>query len=144
MQVSANVADTWYAVVGVRLKAAAVLSGAGDMRIHDISMIAESNDDFEWALIHNPTVTGTFTWGDKANSAMQIAIGNETDPGATVTGGHKIDGSMAKAEGAVIGPLDSLITLGSMIDGTPDELVYAVRPLSVNANIQGSLNWTEY
>jgi len=140
VEVSANTADAWYAVVGLRLKAAAVLSGGGEIKFSGASMIAETADDFEWCINHNPTVTGTFTYGDKANSAMQVARGDA----ATVTGGHKIVGGFSRAEGGG-GRLAiaSSLSLGAAINGTPDEVVFCVRPLSANANMQGGVNWTE-
>ena len=33
--------------------------------------------------------------------------------------------------------------LGAAIDGTRDEIVLCVRPLTNNADIEGSLNWRE-
>lgn len=39
--------------------------------------------------------------------------------------------------------LPNALYLGSQIDGTLDEIVLCVRPLSSNATIQGSLTWRE-
>ncbi len=140
VEISADTADTIYAIVGLRLKAAAVLSGGGAMEIRKVSIIAETADDFEWILLHNPTVTGTFVFGDKANSAMQVARGAT----ATVAGGHRIDGGVIRAESSQPIKLDSTLSLGSAIDGTPDEVVLCVRPLTANANIHGGINWNEF
>ena len=41
------------------------------------------------------------------------------------------------------GDLKNSLLLGAKIDGTPDEIVLCVRPLSANADIQGSLTWRE-
>jgi len=140
VEVSANTADTIYAVVGIKLKAASILSGGGAMRVDDVSMIAETADDFEWMLVHNPTVTGTFTYGDITNSAMQVARGAT----ATVTGGKRIKGGLSRAEGKVAVSLRSSLSLGANIAGTPDTVVLCCRPLSANANVHGGMGWTEY
>lgn len=139
--IDANAADSLYAVLGIRQKAASIIAGGGAMKVDGISLIAETNDDFEWILYHNPTVAGTFTYSDKSNSAMQVAKGVTAN---TITGGHPIDGGFSKAEGNVTVKLSSSLSLGSAIDGTPDELVLCVRPLSANADIQGILKWTEF
>ncbi len=142
--VNANSSGTFYAIAGIRLKAAAVLSGSGDMKIHDVSILATTSDDFEWSLKHNPVVTGTFVFADKANSAMQIARGTVGSPGPTVVGGHPIEGGLTRAEGAVHRPLQSLVSLGASIAGVPDELILCARPLTNNARMHGSINWTEF
>lgn len=140
VEVSANTADTWYAVVGLQLKAAAILSGSGSLEINGGSIIAETADDFEFALFHSPTVTGTFAYADKTNSSMQVARGST----ATITDGHKIIGGFSRAEGGGGSiQLHSSLSLGAAIDGTADTVVFGVRPLSANANIQGGMNWTE-
>jgi len=138
-EISANTANQTYAVLGVKLKAASILSGGGSLLIHHVSLIETTNDDFEWTLRHNPTVTGTFTYADKTNSAMQIARGAT----ATASGGHIIDGGITRAEGSVSADLTSSLSLGSTIAGVADELVLCVRPLSQNANVHGSLHWIE-
>lgn len=138
VHVDANVADTLYAVVGVRLKAAYLdcLS-----EIVDISLVSETNDDFEWILIHNPSVAGTFTYGDVTNSCMQTALGATAN---VVTNGIHLDGGFSKSDTSVSQISPSSLELGAAIDGTRDTIVLCVRPLSANANIQGSLTWREF
>lgn len=136
--VDANTADLVYAVVGIRIKSA--ISGAA-MELMLISLIAETNDDFEWLIIHNPTVAGTFTYSDKTNSVMQTASGATAN---TVTGGHVIDGGFSKQSGNIAVELKSSISLGKAIDGTQDTVVLCVRPLSSNADFQGGMTWVEF
>ncbi len=135
--VDANVADTIYAVVGLRLKSTHL-----GCTIHMVnsSLISETNDDFEWMIIHNPAVAGTFTYGDLANSCVQTALG-VTDN--VVTGGTIIGGGFAKSTNPTSGLLRNAIRLGAAIDGTLDTVVLCVRPLGTNADIQGSVMWRE-
>lgn len=140
--VNANSADTVYALVGIRLKTTAL---GCDVTPLAVSLIAESNDDFEWQLLFNPTVAGTFTYTDKTNSCVQTATGSTANPSTnTVTGGTVIARGFGKSSNAetITGRLNSL-KLGSAIDGTRDTLVLCVRPLGSNADDQGALTWRE-
>jgi hypothetical protein len=137
--VDANAADTIYALVGIRLKSTALDSF---IRIRDLSILSETNDDFEWLLIINPTIAGTFTFSDITNSCLQAARGATAN---TVTGGTILAGGFG-TKGAAIEvseALNNTITLGSTISGIADRIVLCVRPLSSNADIQGSLSWVE-
>ena len=140
--VNANSADTVYALVGIRLKSTAL---GCDVTPIAVSLLSETNDDFEWQLIFNPTVDGTFDYTDKTNSCVQVATGNTDNPSTnTVTGGTVIARGFGKSSNAetIGGRLNSL-KLGAAIDGTQDTLVLCVRPLGSNADDQGSLTWRE-
>ena len=146
--INANTADTAYAIIGIKLKA-----GFKDVTIKlaSASLLAETNDDFEWLILLNPTVAGTFAFDDKTNSAVQTAIGNPDDPstnnitglGTVMTGGFANSTGGAGGGGAVTNPLGNALHLGSKIDGTQDEIVLAVRPHTANANVHGGLAWRE-
>lgn len=141
-EVNANVADTVYALLGIRLKAAQVGAGVEPALV---SILSETNDDFEWQLIHNATVAGTFAYSDKTNSAVQTATGNTDNPStSTVTGGTIIVRGFGKQSQSETLILRNTLGLGVAIDGTTlDTLVLAVRPLGANADIQGALTWRE-
>lgn len=136
--VDANVADEVYAVVGIRLK-----DGYLGTTIKEtaITMISETNDDFEWILIGNPTVAGTFTFVDEGNGgSVEIARGATAN---TVTGGVPTGGGWSKSSSVVSSGLDNSLHLGVAIDGTKDAIVLCVRPVSSNADIQGSMTYRE-
>ena len=135
--VDANTADTVYALVGIRLKSTHLST---IVTIDDISGLSETADNFEWQLIHNPTVAGTFTYSDKTNSACQTALGATAN---TVTNGHIIARGFVSTSSPISTSIKSLIGLGSAIDGTMDTLVLCARPLGANADIQGAIDWTE-
>lgn len=136
--VDANTADTIYAVIGVRLKSAYI---GTDVDFQQVSMISETSDDFEWLLLLNPTVAGTFTYSDVTNSAVQTAKGATAN---TVSGGTLLAGGFASVDTRTAqADLQTALKLGAAIDNTVDEVVLCVRPLSANADIQASLGWRE-
>jgi hypothetical protein len=137
--VDANSVDAVYAVVGVRLKAANLDSV---VKVAQFSMIntAATTNDFEWRIILNPTIAGTFTFADVANSAIQVATGATAN---TVTGGTVLAGGFAQGNETTAALVNSLYYIGSTIAGTPDEMVLCVRPLSANEDIHGSLTLKE-
>lgn len=149
VHINANTADTAYALVGMKLK-----PGFRDVTVKLASMtvLAETNDDFEWLVLLNPTVGGTFSYADKTNSAVQTAVGDGAgDPsvnsitalGTVITGGFANSTGGAGGGGAVTNPLGNALHLGSTIAGVQDTIVLAVRPLSANANIHGGISWRE-
>ncbi len=131
--VDADVANTVYAVVGIRLRSTHL---AVNIEIVTASMISETNDDYEWILMFNPTVAGVFTYTNFANSALQVARGVTAN---TVTGGTPIGGGFSINASDILGDITNFLKLGSLIDGTPDEIVLCVRPLGGNEDIQGSI-----
>ena len=139
--IDCNTADTAYALVAIRLKAAAL---EATVLLEGVSVLAETNDDFEWFLALNPTVASAVTFGDETNSTVQSAVGESANPSlSTITGGTMIQGGFADASSGITFPLANALRLGSTISGTPDEIYLCARPLSANANIQGSLTWRE-
>lgn len=137
--VVAAVGDTLYAILGIKLKAA-YLDAA--VLIEGISMLCESNDSFEWSLWFNPTITGTFTFADETNSAVQTAQSAQATP-ATLSGGLLIASGWVTTSGAINPILDDARRLGSTFSGTLDVIVLGARPKGTNANMQASINWRE-
>ena len=142
--INANTADTWYALIGLRLKSTHLGFSIDTVAMH---ILSETSDDFEWALFLNPTVAGTFTYADH-DSAVQLAIGDTVgNPSAntvTIGSAHAIARGFGSGSSTETGlaPL-TLLKLGAAIDGTRDEIVMCVRPLGSNADYQGSIVWRE-
>lgn len=138
--VDANAANELYAVIGIRLKSTHLNDVVKLVRS---TMAAQTTTDFEWVLLFNPTVAGTFTYADQTNSGVQIAKGATAN---TVTDGTLLDGGIVKSSamaGSTEAVLNNALRLGAAIDGTPDTIVLAVRPLDANADIEASLTWRE-
>jgi hypothetical protein len=137
------VENTIYAVVGIRLKADFIGTTIKMLRM---AMQTQSNSEFlEWILLFNPTVAGTFTYGDLSNSAVQTALGVTAN---AVTGGDELAGGYlesGKDGGSDSGVMPSALVLGSAIDGTLDTIVLCVRPIGgvTAANVEGSMSWRE-
>jgi hypothetical protein len=134
---------TTYAVLGIKLKAAAL--GATIKLISlGTSEFAGSNA-YDWLLLFNPTVAGTFTYADETNSVVQIARGAVAN---TVTVGIQIAGGVAQSAqrgSATTEEIESALRLGSTIAGVPDEMVLCVTPRNgdINLDIEGSMTWRE-
>ncbi|KKN46946.1 hypothetical protein LCGC14_0667700 [marine sediment metagenome] len=105
-----------------------------------MSMLAETNDNYEWLIIMNPDVAGTFTYSDETNSIVQVARGALAN---VVTNGIPLNGGWGQQKAILDNLLENSLRLGSLIDGTPDELVLCVRPLSTMLDIQGGITWRE-
>lgn len=135
----ANTDETLYAILGIRLKAAAL---GGVIDLLTLSFLALTADNFEWVVLFNPTVAGTFTYTDKANSLVQTAVGATANV-VTEPSGHPIDGGHVDASSDVRITIANALRLGSIIAGTPQTLVLAVRPHSPNLDVHASLTWRE-
>lgn len=136
----ATTVDEQYSVLGIRLRPTHL---GATINLIKMSMISETeNDNFRWFISLNPTIAGTFTFSNLANSAVQVATGvtanTITDPGTVMGGGFASNDTQQFSD-----ELESALRLGSFIDGTPDELVLGVTPLSPNADIQAELTWRE-
>lgn len=129
---------TSYACLGIRLKSTHLDT---TILLQGLSVLLTTLNDFaDWELLWNPTVAGTFTYNDLTNSAVQIAQGANTN---TVTGGTKIDGDYFSTASPSLTSIRNALRLGSAIDGTPDEIVLTVRPITNNIGANSSLTWRE-
>lgn len=139
--VNANVADSVYALLGLRLKTANL---GASISLIAVSVLAETADSYEWRIYSNPTVAGTFAYSDKTNSGLQVATGDSANPSTnTITGGTVLARGFGETKSESTLNLEPMDGIGSQIDGTLDTIVLAVRPLGSNADIQGSLTWRE-
>ena len=143
--VDANAAGTVYAVVGLKLKTEYI--GATIKILQTNLLEVQGSKNLEWLLILNPDVAGTFTYSNVINSAVQVAYGataNEVTNGTIVDGGFFIS-SQGKTGGASETEITNQLSIGSTIDGTPDEIILCVKPLagSTNTDVYGAIKWRE-
>ena len=135
--------NTIYAIIGIRLKAAAI--GATVKIIAGTLAEHAGTKNVEWILKFNPTVAGTFTFADETNSVVQTVKGASTNTvtgGTNIMGGHFSTDKKGGSEGIAI---DDVLLLGAKIDGTVDEIVLCVRPIGGSSaiDVEGSLTWRE-
>lgn len=127
-----------YAMLGIRLQATKL---GAVIDLLNTSLIATTNNDqVHWEIRFNPTVAGTFTYSDQTNSAVQTAIGTNAN---TVTGGIQIDGGFFSTAQIAVNALENALRLGAAIDGTRDELVLCVIPITNNIAVNTSITWRE-
>lgn len=134
----ANTANTIYVLLSLRLKTTHL-----DLTVlpQSFSMISQTNDDFQILLLMSPTYNGTLTYNDIPNSGCQYAAGVTANDITDV--GTKLHSSYAKSQGSTTANIVTNLRIGSLIDGTRDELILAVRPLSANADYHGALVFRE-
>jgi len=141
--INANSTANWYALIGIRLQAAHVDT---TMIPLENNVMSVTNDALHWTLMWNPTVAGTFTYADLNNdSCMQIAVGDTVgNPSTnTVTGGVHLAGGYIPAGSSISAAVESALQLGMSVAGVLDEMVLAVKPLSSNLDVYGSMSWRE-
>ena len=75
-----------------------------------------------------------------SHSVVESATGATAN---TITGGTTLACGFTKSSVQITDFIETYLNLGTALDGTVDEMVLAVRPLSSNADIQASLTWVE-
>lgn len=140
--INANTVGTKYALIGIRLKSTHL---GASVKLVSGSILPTTSDNYIWEVILNPTVAGTFTYNDQVNSAVQIAEGDTTgNPSTnTVTGGTVMNSGYGVDNVPFQQAVENAILLGSAIDGTPDEIIICVNPMTINLDIHGALTWRE-
>jgi len=111
--------------------------------ITDLSLLAGSNDNYEWELILNPSGIGGLTFNDLNDSCLQYAVApDETN----ISGGYPMAGGYGTAKSNIAGEtFKNQLKLGSSITGLRDVLVLSCNPLgNSNANIYGSISVREF
>lgn len=143
-QINAAVVGTVYAIKGIRLKSTALDE---TIKILNASVqIQSASDEFEWLLYFKPTLSSTATWNNETNSSVQTATGTglTISAGTIIAGGYIASGSAQNAAADITQEIKNALLLGSAIDGTPDQIWLAGRPLTnVNTLVEGSLTWRE-
>ena len=132
-------AGTSYATLGIRLK-----SDYKDITVipESLSAIAGTNDDFRWSLQINPTISGTFTYVDLDNSAIQWANGT-AKPTVTAQGVVIASGYASKSSKQLSETLNTALRIGTTIAGVADTLVLVITPITSNLSALTSLEFRE-
>lgn len=141
-EIQANIAGITYAVCGIRLKPAYL---SAMIKALSISIVETAGPaaSFLWQLHLNPTLTTGLTYSDIPNSAIQFGVGLAAgdvivNEGTVLNMGYipgLIEGKSVLTPGA--------LRLGALIDGTQDEIILSVTPLTANQDILGGLSWQE-
>lgn len=96
----------------------------------DASLLIDTNDNYEWSIVVNPSGLGSPSFVSPNRSAVEYAIvADETH----ISGGHTILGGYGQAKTATADEsLKSLLKLGSSITGKRDVMVLSCRPLGTS------------
>lgn len=140
--VDANTANTYYAIVGVRL---AANNYNAQINPESISVMAETNDDFHWILHMNPAPTGSINWvKHEGRNVVEVMSGSN----ATITF-HKehLGEILAQGYSSADLPVASFVRTefrpGVDITGSRDQLFLSAAPRSINADFLGAFSWKE-
>lgn len=134
---NANSTSNWYYAIGMRLKSTHLDSVVD---LIDTSLLSVTNDNFLYRIYFNPTYNGSVTYTDIANYSVQYGLGtlsNTISAGTILAAGTGAQRVSEKAR------ISNSIKLGADIDGTRDEIVIAVKPLSASMDIYRTINWIE-
>ena len=138
--VDANVITLEYLIMAARIKT----GFAGVQAAFDtFSLLSDSGDAVEWFMMLNPTFSAPPVWFDPtAGSPIEFTSGAGT--AITVTGrklsGGFLSGGTASNPSGGGAQASRFFQMGVGIDGVGIPLVIAVRPVTTNANIFGSLS----
>lgn len=111
------------ALVGVRLRS----DQTSTLEVSGVSIFTTAgNDDFNWFLLINPTITGTFAYTDLPNTRYQYAIGGDNTEIALGSKGYILAEGFGRGDRALSSNVINKFTLGKAINGTADQLVLAI------------------
>lgn len=131
-------AGATYAAIGLKLQAGKL---DGIVELEDISLLSTSqNDQAHWSIRFNPTVAGTFTYANETNSVVMSAKGAKAN---VISNGLEVDGGYFSTAQAAVAAVPNALRIGAGIDGTVDEILLCVTPITNNITIEASLTWRE-
>lgn len=143
-EITATNANTVYALLGFRLNSATLDTVVEFMKVE---VLLTSAGTFHWELLLNPTITGSPSWSQLTNSALDTFTGSSSitlTNGISLGGGYGAStGSGGSAAGAIGSAIDNSIRLGAAIDGTQDIVVLGVSALGAGETFLGSVQTRE-
>lgn len=144
LTIKASSIGTYYIIVGIRLNQA---KRNQIINITGFGAFATTSDAFRVSLLRNPTISGTPSWQQEPNSALEYFYGDTVGNPSTITavptqktgtsGVSQQTGNVGLEIGGVIHQLARNIT------NTSDIYVVAVVPLTNNMKVSGQIQVLE-
>lgn len=134
----ANVVDTHYAILGLKLQTGSLNNSAD---ISALSIMSTTKDNLMWTLCFNPTIAGTFTYGAIDDSSLEGASGitaNTISDFGTILQQEYMSDQTHLAQ-----KINNAISFGSHVTGGADQIVLAITPFSSNLDVYGSITFQE-
>jgi len=134
--VNLSVANTYYNIATIRIKSGrpyAVIVPAG------LDVLNISNNDFEWGLFVNATLTSSFSY-----TSFSDNVEYDLQTTAFSTAGTRIAGGYLGGKSNPYSLGDGFVfanQLGQTIAGVSDTLTLGVRPGTANGDVSGLLKW---
>lgn len=135
---NANSTSQWYYAIGLKLQAAKLDSF---IDVLGASLMSVTNDKFLYRILYNPTYNGTVTYTDVTDYSLSYGLGVTSNTistmGSILSSGTGSDNTNEGFD------LKTAIRLGAQIDGTLDEIVIAVKPLSSQLDIHRTIDFRQ-
>jgi hypothetical protein len=142
--------DVTYSLVGTKypVKAVSRQSAYRDIviKLSGLDLLVDSiNDRVLWTLECNPTLSGALSYSNVPNSALREADGDGNitvaATGTIIASGYHIHGSKFPE---TIFEENILAYLGQSLDGTQDQLVLCITPMTASISAVGAMGLKEY
>ena len=135
---NANNTSDWYYAIGLRLATSRIDT---TVDIINGSLLSITRDNFLFRIVRNPTYAGTVTYNSITDYSIEYGLGATANTISSM--GHILYSGTGAQSLSESFDLESAVRLGMALDGTQDEHVLIVKPLSANLDIHRSINWRE-
>jgi hypothetical protein len=109
-------------------------------------MVTDSAVSFQWQIMLNPTIAGTWNYTPIPNASLEVAVATDnTNTINPLTGIVLTAGVFSERSDTTISAFDfGTFPFGVLINGTVNEIIMVVRPLDgTNKKVQGTVTWNE-
>lgn len=132
---------TTYPILGIRK---GTTYRQNPIRISNADILVSSNDNVRWSIHVNPTLSAGLTYNPVANSAAEVGIGNGsqtvTAAGTIPFGGYIVQGYQIQPE---IFKSNFMSWLSGQLNGTQDQYILCVTPLTTNVSVFANIIYLE-
>jgi len=137
-----STSGTNYPLIGFRLGAN---YRASKIILNNSSILQTTNDNFVLTLQKNPTLSAPIVWTSLTNTSVEYYLG--TGAVSILTSGYTLASYIGKGsslQNDVFDFIDSALTPGFYINGTPEPHFICIKPLSNNSKFRSVLSINEY
>jgi hypothetical protein len=137
-----STSGTDYPLIGFRLGAN---YRASKIIINNSSILQTTNDNFVLTLQKNPTLSASIVWTSLTNTSVEYYLG--TGAVSISTPGYVLASYIGKGgslQNDIFDFIDSALTPGFYINGTPEPHFICIKPLSNNGKFRSVLSINEF
>lgn len=112
-----------------------------DVDILKIGTFADTNDDYRWEVVLNPTVQNQNAFAKNGDSNIEFSAGGNAQ--LVTDKGYIISGDFGRGNDSVTSQVENAIRLGMTIAGVRDVIGVIITPLSSNLQFRSSITYRE-